>query len=116
MSSVPPSSATETVTVTSADAGATIFLVPQQHLVVETGFPGPPAWTGTPSAGDLFWTPPEASYPGTLYRNGSRTCPGGNAIAVFTAVGTGGTSVIAQTSGGSESEAFIQIYVVVRGQ
>jgi hypothetical protein len=49
---------------------------------------GSSAWTGTPSAGDLFWTPPEASYPGTLYRNGSRTCPGGNAIAVFTAIGT----------------------------
>jgi GNAT superfamily N-acetyltransferase len=45
----------------------------------------------------------------------SRLC-GVDSLLVFTAIGTGGTAVIAQTSGGSESEAFIQIYVVVRGQ
>jgi hypothetical protein len=86
----------------------------QQRLVVEAGFPGRPTWTGTPQGGDAFWTPPQARYPGPLYRNGAAACPGGSAIAVFTAVGTGGTTVTAQTSGSSESEALVQIYVVVR--
>ena len=117
-----PPAAESTVTVTSADAGATVFLTPLQHLIVEIGFPGPPVWSGTPQGADVFWTPPAAPYPGPLYRSGSATCPGGSAAAVFTAVGTGGTTVDATT----DSPCFhthpacemgqqgFEIYVVVR--
>ena len=119
---ITPPAAASTVTVTSADAGATVFLTTPQHLIVEIGFPGPPVWSGTPQGADVFWTPPAAPNPGPLYRSASATCPGGSAAAVFTAVGTGGTTVDATT----DSPCFhthpacempqqgFEIYVVVR--
>jgi hypothetical protein len=94
---ITPPAAESTVTVTSANAGATVFLTTAQHLIVEIGFPGPPVWSGTPQGADVFWTPPAAPNPGPLYRSGSVTCPGGSAAAVFTAVGSGGTTVVATT-------------------
>jgi len=118
---MPPARAS-TVTVTSADAGATVFLTTLQHLIVEIGFPGPPAWSGTPQGADVFWTPPAAPNPGPLYRSGSATCPGGTAAAVFTAVGTGGTTVAATTDSPcfhthpacEMAQQGFEIYVVVR--
>jgi hypothetical protein len=99
-----------------------VFLTTQQYLVVEVGFPGPPVWTGTPQGADIFWTPPQAPYPGPLYRDGSMKCPGGNALSVFTAVGTGGTTVSAITDAPclhtqpscQLGQQGIEIYVVVR--
>ena len=118
----PPAAAATTVTVTSADMGATVFLTPQQHLVVEVGFPGSPLWSGTPQGADMYWDVPQGSYPGTLYREGSVTCPGGSALAVFTAVGTGGTTVSATTDAPcfhtqpvcEIPQQGFEIYVVVR--
>jgi hypothetical protein len=117
----PPATA-NTVTVTSGDMGATVFLTTQQHLVVEVGFPGPPAWSGTPQGADIFWTTPQAPYPGPLHREGSVTCPGGSALAVFTAVGIGGTTVAATTDAQcfhtqppcEMAQQGVEIYVVVR--
>ncbi len=117
-----PPAAGSTVTVTSADAGATVFLTTLQNLIVEIGFPGPPVWSGTPQGTDVFWTPPAAPYPGPLYRSGSATCPGGSAAAVFTAVGTGGTTVDATTNSPcfhthpacEMAQQGFEIYVVVR--
>jgi hypothetical protein len=119
---ITPPAAASTVTVTSADAGATVFLTTPQHLIVEIGFPGPPVWSGTPQGADAFWTPPAAPYPGPLYRSGSATCPGGSAAAVFTAVGTGGTTVDATTDSPcfhthpacEMAQQGFEIYVVVR--
>lgn len=45
----------------------------------------------------MYWDVPQAASPGPLYREGSVTCPGGSALAVFSAVGTGGTTVDATT-------------------
>ena len=64
---ITPPAAASTVTVTSADAGATVFLTTPQHLIVEIGFPGPPVWSGTPRGVDVFWTPPAVPNPGPLY-------------------------------------------------
>lgn len=121
---LPP--AANTVTVTSADAGATVFLTTLQHLVVEVGFPGPPprSGSGTSQGTEAFWTIPQAPYPGPLYREGSKTCPGGNSLAVFSAVGTGGTTVGATTDAPylhtqpacEIAQQGIEIYVVVRPQ
>ncbi len=120
---ITPPPAVDTVTVTSADAGATVFLTPHQHLVVEAGFPGPlPTPSGPPQGTDVYWNVPQAPYPGPLYREGSRTCPGGRSLAVFTAVGTGGTTASATTDAAclhakrscGLAQQFIEIYVVVR--
>ena len=119
---ITPPAAASTVTVTSADAGATVFLTTLQHLIVEIGFPGPPVWSGTPQGADVFWTLPAAPNPGPLYRSGSATCPGGSAAAVFTAVGTGGTTVDATTDSPCShtnpacemAQQGFEIYVVVR--
>lgn len=119
---ITPSAAANTVTVTGADAGATVFLTLQQHLVVAVGSAGPPAWSGTPQGAETFWTPPHAPYPGPLYREGLKSCPGGNSLAVFTAVGTGGTTVAATTDAPclhtqpvcEIGQQVIEIYVVVR--
>ena len=117
-----PAATTPTITVTSADDGATVFLTTQQHLVVEVGSPGPAVWTGTPQGADVFWDAPQAPTPGPLYREGTATCPGGNAVAVFTAVGTGGTTVGATTDAPcfhsqpvcQMPQRGVEIYVVVR--
>ena len=119
---ISPSAAANTVTVTGADTGATVFLTPQQHLVVAVGSSGPPAWSGTPQGAEIFWTPPQAPYPGPLHREGVKSCPGGNSLAVFTAVGTGGTTVAATTDAPcfhtqpvcEMAQQGIEIYVVVR--
>jgi hypothetical protein len=119
---ITPPSVDSTVTVTSADAGATVFLTTAQHLIVEIGFPGPPVWSGTPQGADVFWTAPAAPDPGPLLRSDSATCPGGSAAAVFTAVGTGGTTVDATTDSPcfhthpacEMAQQGFEIYVVVR--
>jgi len=117
-----PAASADTVTVTSADDGATVFLTTRQHLVVEVGFPGSPRWSGTPQGADVFWDVPQAPSPGPLYREGSATCPGGRALAVFTAVGTGGTTVSTTTDAPclhtqpacAIGQKGVEIYVVVR--
>jgi len=117
----PPAVAT-TITVTSADAGATVFLTTGQRVVVEVGFPGHPGLTGTPQGADMYWDVPQAATSGPLYRNGAVGCPGGSALAVFTAVGTGGTTVTATTDAPclhahpacAIPQQDIQIFVVVR--
>jgi hypothetical protein len=117
----PPAAAT-TVTVTSADNGATVFMATGQHLAVKVGFPGPPSWSGTPQGADMYWDAPRTTSSGQLYRNGSTRCPGGSALAVFTAVGTGGTTVDATSDAPclharptcQIPQALVAIYVVVR--
>jgi hypothetical protein len=117
----PPADAS-TITVTSADDRATVFMTTGQHLVVKVGFPGPPVWSGTPQGADIYWDVPQAPYPGPLYRDGSVRCPGGSALAIFTAVGTGGTTVDATTDAPclhthpscEIPQQGIEIYVVVR--
>jgi hypothetical protein len=117
----PPATAA-TITVTSADAGATVFLTTAQHLVVEVGFSMSPGWTGTPQGADMYWDVPQAAAQGPLYRNGSVSCPGGSALAVFTAVGTGGTTVSATTDAPclhahpacAIPQQAVEIFVVVR--
>lgn len=117
-----PPATSGTTTVTSADSRATVFLIPAQHLIVEVGFPGPPAWSGTPRGADIFWTPPDSPHPGPLYRSGTASCSGGSAVAVFTAVGTGGTTVNATTDAPcfhtqpvcEMAQQGFEIYVVVR--
>jgi len=99
-----------------------VFLTPQQHLVVAVGSSGPPAWTGTPQAADIYWTPPQATSEGPLHRDSTRTCSGGNALSLFTAVGTGGTTVNASTDAPcfhtqpvcEMAQQGYEIYVVVR--
>ena len=117
----PPANA-GTVTVTSADAGATVFLTAAQRLVVEVGYATPPGWTGTPQGADIYWDVPQSEARGPLYRNGAISCPGGSALAVFTAVGTGGTTVSATTDAPclharpacAIPQQVVEIYVVVR--
>src|ERR1700680_1276637 len=119
---ITPAASTMTVTVTNADNGATVFLIAGQHLVLKVGFPGPPAWSGPPQGADMYWDMPATTSSGQLYRNGSTTCPGGSALAMFTAVGTGGTTVDATTDARclharpacQIPQALVGIYVVVR--
>ena len=117
-----PSGSVDTVTVTSSDNGATVFLIARQHLVVEVGSSGAPAFTGSPQGTDLFWTPPQAPEPSPLHRDVFMTCPGGSALSMFNAVGTGGTTVRAITDAPclhaqpscELGQAYIEIYVVIR--
>jgi hypothetical protein len=117
----PPAAITK-VTVTSSDNGATVFLTTGQHLVVKVGSPGPPVWNGSPQGADMYWNPPQSTSSGELYRSGSTMCPGGSALAVFTAVGTGGTTVEATSDAPclharpacQIPQALVAIYVVVR--
>lgn len=119
---ITPPATVSTITVTSADNRTTVFMTTRQHLVVKVGFPGPPVWSGTPQGADIFWDVPQAPYPGPLYRDGSVRCPGGSALAIFTAVGTGGTTVDATTDAPclhahpscEIPQQGIEIYVVVR--
>jgi hypothetical protein len=70
----------------------------------------------------MYWDVPSAPSPGPLYLDGSRTCPGGGALAMYTAVGTGGTTVGAMTDAPclhaqpscEIAQQGIEIYVVVR--
>jgi hypothetical protein len=119
---ITPAASTMTATVTNADNGATVFLIAGQHLVVKVGFPGPPAWSGPPHGAEMYWDVPATTSPGRLFRNGSTTCPGGGALAMFTAVGTGGTTVEAMSDAPclharpacQIPQALVAIYVVVR--
>ncbi|MHB8719409.1 MAG: hypothetical protein ACYDAC_11040 [Candidatus Dormibacteria bacterium] len=91
-------------------------------VVVEVGFPGVPASGGAPPGAGVYWDAPSATSPGPLYREATRTCRGGTAMALFTAVATGGTTIVATTDAPclhvvpscEIAQQEIQIYIVVR--
>lgn len=121
--SLTPPSSVSVVTVTTADGGATVFLTTGQMLVVEAGFPGWPAPGGTPRTAGVYWDAPIAASAGPLRRQATQTCPGGAALALFEAVATGSTPVVATTDAPclhvvpscEIPQQVIQIRVVVRG-
>ena len=83
--------------VTEDQSETTVFLVAPQRLVVELGTPEPGS---SLSPGPLTpqWTEPEAADPhGPLTRDAGQCCADGSAFAIFTANGSGATSVTATT-------------------
>ncbi len=92
-----------------------------QHLLVVVGDTAAPA-SNSLGATDVYWTAPVATETGLLRTDGSRMCPDGAALTVFTAVGVGATSITATTDAAclhtqpscEIAQALFETYVVVR--